>query len=149
MNKKIIGVIGGSAGDKKAREDAFEVGKLIAQSGALLVCGGLSGVMEATCMGAREAGGTTIGILKGDSIEDANPYVDIPVATGLGVGRNLIIINTAQALIAVSGRYGTLSEIAFALQSGKPVYGLGTWDIEGVILCESPKVAVEKALAAC
>jgi uncharacterized protein (TIGR00725 family) len=149
MSKKIIGVIGGSAGDEKVRETAYETGRLIAEAGAMLVCGGLSGVMEAACKGAREAGGTTIGILKGESIADANPYVDIPVATGLGHGRNLIIINTACALIAVSGRYGTLSEIAFAIQSGKPVFGLGTWDIEGVIKCDSPEEAVGKALAAC
>jgi uncharacterized protein (TIGR00725 family) len=149
MNKKIIGVIGGSAGDEKVRETAYEVGRLIAESGAMLVCGGLSGVMEAACRGAREAGGTTIGILKGQSTADANPYVDIPIATGLGHGRNLVIINTACALIAVSGRYGTLSEIAFAIQSGKPVFGLGTWDIEGVVKCENPKEAVDKALRAC
>ncbi len=143
---KIIGVIGGSAGDKKVRDTAYQVGRLIAESGAVLVCGGLSGVMEAACMGAREAGGTTIGILKGQSVDDANPYVDIPIATGLGHGRNLIIINTARALIAVAGRYGTLSEIAFALQSGKPVFGLGTWEIEGVVQCSSPEEAVKKAL---
>jgi len=149
MNKKIIGVIGGSVGDEKVRKTAYEVGRLIAESGSMLVCGGLSGVMEAACKGAREAGGTTIGILKGQSISDANPYVDIPVATGLGHGRNLVIINTACALIAISGRYGTLSEIAFAIQSGKPVFGLGTWDIEGVVNCGEPKEAVDRALRAC
>jgi uncharacterized protein (TIGR00725 family) len=144
---KIIGVIGGSAIDQTAYDTAYEVGKLIAQNGALLICGGLGGAMEAACKGARDAEGTTIGILPGLRIEDANPYVDIPVATGLGHGRNLIIINTALALIAISGRYGTLSEIGFALQSGKPVYGLGTWDIDGVVSCRSAKEAVEKALA--
>jgi uncharacterized protein (TIGR00725 family) len=149
LSKKIIGVIGGSVGDEKVRKTAHEVGRLIAEAGAMLVCGGLSGVMEAACKGAREAGGTTIGILKGQSIADANPYVDIPIATGLGHGRNLIIINTAGALIAISGRYGTLSEIAFAIQSGKQVFGLGTWDIEAVVKCESPKEAVDKALEAC
>jgi len=149
LSKKIIGVIGGSAGDEKVRKTAYEVGRLIAEAGAMLVCGGLSGVMEAACKGARESGGTTIGILKGQMVDDANPYVDIPIATGLGHGRNLVIINTAGALIAISGRYGTLSEIAFAIQSGKPVFGLGTWDIEGVVYCENPKEAVEKALQAC
>ena len=145
MNK-IIGIIGGSTADKAAYDTAYQVGKLIAESGAALVCGGLTGVMEAACKGAKEAGGTTIGILPGLHLEDANPYVDIPVATGLGHGRNLLIVNTASALIAVSGKYGTLSEIGFALQSGKPVYGLGTWDIEGVIVCASAEEAVEKAL---
>jgi len=149
LSKKIIGVIGGSAGDEKVRKTAYEVGRLIAEAGAMLVCGGLSGVMEAACKGARESGGTTIGILKGQMVDDANPYVDIPIATGLGHGRNLVIINTAGALVAISGRYGTLSEIAFAIQSGKPVFGLGTWDIEGVVNCETPKEAVEKALQAC
>jgi uncharacterized protein (TIGR00725 family) len=145
--KKIIGVIGGSAVDQVAYDTAYEVGKLIAQNGALLICGGLSGAMEAACKGARDAGGTAIGILPGLSVDDANPYVDIPIATGLGHGRNLVIVNTALALIAISGRYGTLSEIGFGLQSGKPVYGLGTWDIDGVISCRSAKEAVEKALA--
>lgn len=144
--QKIIGVIGGSTVDKTTCDTAYQVGKLIAESGAALVCGGLTGVMEAACKGAKEAEGTTIGILPGLYLEDANPYVDIPVATGLGHGRNLIIINTASALIAISGKYGTLSEIGFALQSGKPVYGLGTWDIEGVIVCASAEEAVEKAL---
>ena len=145
MNK-IIGVIGGSAVDQTAFETAYEVGRLIAEASAILICGGLTGVMEAACKGAKDAGGTTIGILPGLKIDDANPYVDIPVATGLGHGRNLVIINTAQAMIAISGRYGTLSEIGFALQSGKPVYGLGTWDIDGMQACASPEEAVSKAL---
>lgn len=145
--KKIIGVIGGSAVDQTAYDTAYEVGRLIARNGALLICGGLTGVMEAACKGAKDEGGTTVGILPGLRIEDANPYVDIPVATGLGHGRNLIIINSARTLIAISGQYGTLSEIAFALQSSKPVYGLGTWEIEGVVTCRSAKEAVEKALA--
>ena len=144
--KKIIGVIGGSAVDQTAFETAYEVGRLIAEAGAILICGGLTGVMEAACKGAKEAGGATIGILPGLYVDDANPYVDIPVATGLGHGRNLVIINTAQAMIAISGRYGTLSEIGFALQSGKPVYGLGTWDIDGVVACASAEEAVSKAL---
>ncbi len=144
--RKIIGVIGGSAVDQTAFETAYEVGKLMAKAGAILVCGGLTGVMEAACKGAKEAGGTTIGILPGLHIDDANPYVEIPIATGLGHGRNLTIINTAQAIIAISGRYGTLSEIGFALQSGKPVYGLGTWDIDGVQACDSPEEAVTKSL---
>jgi hypothetical protein len=144
--KKIIGIIGGSEVDQTAFETAYQVGKLIAKAGAILICGGLTGVMEAACKGTKEAGGITIGILPGLNIDDANPYVDIPVATGLGHGRNLIIINTAQAMIAISGRYGTLSEIGFALQSGKPVYGLGTWDIDGVQVCASAEEAVSKAL---
>lgn len=144
--RKIIGVIGGSAVDQTAFETAYQVGKLIAEAGAILICGGLTGIMEAACKGAKDAGGATIGILPGLHVDDANPYVDIPVATGLGHARNLVIINTAQAMIAISGRYGTLSEIGFALQSGKPVYGLGTWDIDGVVASASPEEAVNKAL---
>jgi len=143
---KIIGVIGGSSVDQTAYDTAYEVGGLIAKNDAILICGGLGGVMEAACKGAKEAGGTTIGILPGSYIGDANPYVDIPIAAGLGHGRNLIIINTAEALIAISGRFGTLSEIGFALQSGKPVFGLGTWDIDGVIACASAQEAVDKII---
>ena len=147
MIKNIIGVIGGAEAEDEALNNAYNVGRLIAQSGALLICGGLSGVMEAACKGAKEAGGTTIGILPTLNTTDANRYVDIPVATGLGHGRNLIIINTASALLAISGKYGTLSEIAFALQSGKPVFGLGTWEIDGVVQCATPDEAVKKAIA--
>ena len=143
---KIIGVIGDSNADQTARDSAYRVGRLLANAGAILICGGLGGVMEAACKGAKEYGGSTIGILPGNDTIAANPYVDYPVATGIGYARNLIIINTASALIAVSGKYGTLSEIAFALQLGKPVYGLGTWDIDGVIVCSTPEEAVSKAL---
>ncbi len=143
---KIIGVIGDSNADQTARDSAYRVGRLLANAGAILICGGLGGVMEAACKGAKEYGGSTIGILPGNDTIAANPYVDYPVATGIGYARNLIIINTASALIAVSGKYGTLSEIAFALQLGKPVYGLGTWAIDGVIVCSTPEEAVSKAL---
>ncbi|RKX71024.1 TIGR00725 family protein, partial [candidate division WOR-3 bacterium] len=99
----------------------------------ILICGGMGGVMEAACKGAREAGGLTIGILPGNSIESANPYVDIPIATGFGEARNVIITRTAQALIAIDGKYGTLSEIAFAIIFRKPVIGINTWDIRAPI----------------
>lgn len=145
--KRMVGVIGASVIDQDDYDTAYMVGRLIAKQGAILICGGLSGTMEAACKGAKEAGGTTVGILPGNNVQDANPYVDFPVATGLGYGRNLLIVNTAQSLIAISGRYGTLSEIAFALQSGKPVFGLGTWDIDGVVSCGSAGEAVEKAMA--
>ena len=143
---KIIGVIGASQIDNQTYEIAFRVGELIAESGALLVCGGLSGVMEAACKGAKSRGGTTFGILPGRDTSDANAYVDYPVATGFGEARNMSIINTAQVLIAIAGAYGTLSEIAFALRIEKKVFGLGTWDIDGVIKCESPEFAVANAL---
>ena len=142
----IISVIGAGSCDNKTYVMAEDVGRLVARRGAILITGGLGGVMEAACKGAKANNGTTIGILPGDDPDHANPYVDIPVATGLGHGRNLIIINTAQSLIAISGKYGTLSEISFGLQSGKPVFGLGTWDIDGVIICGSPDEAVKKAI---
>lgn len=146
--KRIIGVIGGSVIDDKTYQTAYRVGELIAESNCILICGGLSGVMEAACKSAKSKGGITIGILPGHNINDANRWVDIPIATGLGHGRNMIIVNTAQALIAVDGGYGTLSEIGFALASGKKVFGVQTWDIDGIIVCSTPEDAVAKALEA-
>lgn len=102
--------------------------------------------MEAACKGAKSKGGVTIGILPGNHVNDANRWVDIPIATGLGHGRNMIIINTAQALIAIDGSYGTLNEISFALASGKKVFGLQTWDIDAIIACTTPEDAVTRAL---
>ncbi len=145
MNK-VIGVIGSSNPSKKAYETAFRVGELIADAKAVLICGGLGGVMEAACKGAKSKGGTTIGILPGLDPAEANVWVDYPIATGLGQGRNTIIINTAQTLVAVSTGYGTLSEIALGLSSNKKIYGLETWDIKGITACESPEVAVSNAL---
>ena len=143
--KKIIAVIGGRRIDKALLAEAEEVGRLIAKSGAILVCGGLGGVMEAASKGAQSEGGLTVGILPQDNSDRANQYIDIPVTTGLGIGRNVIIARTADALIAVGGEYGTLSEIAFALQLKKPVVGIKTWDIKGVISSENALDAVDKA----
>jgi uncharacterized protein (TIGR00725 family) len=145
MNK-IIGVIGSSSPTKKAYEQAFRVGELIAESRAVLICGGLGGVMEAACKGAKAKGGTTVGILPGLDSTEANLWVDYPIATGFGHGRNMIIISTAQSLVAVSTGYGTLSEVALSLASGKKVFGLETWDIKGVTACKSPEIAVSNAL---
>ncbi len=142
---KIIGVIGAGAADEKMFKAAETVGRLIAKKGALLVCGGLGGVMEAAAKGAKAEGGTTIGILPQTGKESSNPYIDIPVATGFGEGRNVIIVRTADVLIAVGGEYGTLSEIAFALKMGKTVIGLNTWGIKGVINAANEKEAVERA----
>jgi uncharacterized protein (TIGR00725 family) len=143
--KKIIAVIGGRRIEKALLAEAEEVGRLIAKSGAVLVCGGLGGVMEAASKGAQSEGGLTVGILPQDNSDRANQYIDIPVTTGLGIGRNVIIARTADALIAVGGEYGTLSEIAFALQLKKPVVGIKTWDIKGVISSENALDAVDKA----
>ena len=143
---KIIAVIGGSECSADDYTAAETVGRLIAEKGGIVICGGLYGVMEAACKGAYEAGGLTIGILPSGDITDANLYVKIPVATGMGIGRNIVIIRTAQAVIAVDGRYGTLSEIAYALQLNKPVFGINSWsDIPGPIAVNSPEEAVKKA----
>ncbi len=144
--KKIIGVIGGSDVELKYLEYAYEVGKLITKKGAILLCGGLGGVMQAACKGASDAGGITIGVLPSDDIRTANEYVSIPIATGIGTARNKIIINTGEAFIAISGMYGTLAEIAYALDAGKRVVGLGSWDIEGVVYAKTPQQAVDLAM---
>jgi len=141
-----VAVIGGSKASQKALEQAYEVGRRLATAGAILVCGGLGGVMEAASRGAREAGGPTIGILPGTRPADANPSVDIPIATGLGYTRNSLVVMNADAIIAVDGEYGTLSEIAYARIYGKKVIGLGTWDIKGVTPAGSPEEAVALAL---
>jgi uncharacterized protein (TIGR00725 family) len=142
--KPIIAVIGGRRTEKALLKEAEEAGRLIARRGATLVCGGLGGVMEAASRGAKSEGGITVGILPQNDSNNANQYIDIPIATGLGIGRNVIIARTADALIAVGGAYGTLSEIAFALQMGKPVAGINTWDIKGIISVENAAEAVER-----
>lgn len=123
---------------------AYAAGLMIAGNGAVLVSGGLGGVMEAACRGAKEAGGTTVGIVPGT--EGGNPFIDITIRTGLGHARNILVVLSADAVIAVGGSYGTLSEIAIALKAGRPVYGINTWDIEGVLPCSSPEDAVTRAL---
>jgi uncharacterized protein (TIGR00725 family) len=122
------------------------VGRELGARGAVVVCGGLGGVMEAACRGAREAGATTVGILPGSDRSEANSFVDVAIPTGLGEARNALVVRAADALIAVGGAYGTLSEIAFALKAGKPVAGIGSWEIEGVEPADSPEAAVEAVL---
>jgi len=141
-----IGVIGGSRPGPEFLKLAYDVGHLIAQAGAVLVCGGLAGVMEAASRGAKEAGGLTIGILPGNRTSDANPYVDVPIATGLGYTRNSLVAMNADVLIAVDGEYGTLSEIAYGRIYGKDVIGLGSWQIEGVTPADTAEEAVALAL---
>jgi len=130
------------------------VGRELARRGAILVCGGLGGVMEAACRGARQAGGLTIGILPGNRAEEANPWVEIPIVTGLREARNVLVVKSCQAVIAVGGEFGTLSEIALALRDGVPVVGLHTWQLskEGnfadpIVRAPNASEAVEKALA--
>ncbi len=124
-----IAVIGGQHSNPEEDRLAYEVGKLIAEGEHILICGGLSGVMEAACRGAKEAGGTTVGILPGPFRSDANEFVDVAVATDMGQSRNGIIVRTADAVIAVGGEYGTLSEIAMALKMGKHVVAIQSWSL--------------------
>jgi uncharacterized protein (TIGR00725 family) len=150
----IVAVVGAGRCSKEVAQVAESVGRELAWRGVTLVCGGLGGVMEAACRGAKSEGGLTIGILPGFSRREANPYVDIPVVTGLGEARNVIIVRTAQAVIAADGEFGTLSEIAHALKLGIPVVGLNTWQLakEGQLVsaiteATTPAEAVDKALA--
>ena len=155
----IISVIGSSnPATTEHVELAEAVGRELARRGVKVVCGGLTGIMEAVCRGAKSAGGVTIGILPGRAAADANSYVDIPIVTGMGYSRNVIVVNTGRAVISVGGAFGTLSEIGYALGDGIPVVGLKTWElsrngdgqpIDGAIIPASDPVdAVEKALAA-
>src|SRR3954452_16963788 len=136
-----IAVIGPGRASPEQAQTAEAVGRALAEAGAVLVCGGLGGVMAAACRGAKAAGGTTVGILPGDDRSDANDHVDVALATGLGEARNALIVRAVDALVAVGGEYGTLSEIALAIKAGKPVVGVGTWDLEPVIRADSPEEA--------
>lgn len=139
-----IAVCGAGTADDALAARAEALGRAIAGRGARLVCGGLGGVMAAACRGAKAVGGQTIGILPGKRAADANHWVDVPVATGLAEGRNLLIIYNADGIMALPGGAGTLSEIALALKTGKPVVDLGDWGIEGMIRTEDD---LERAVA--
>jgi hypothetical protein len=144
----VIGVIGAGRVSETGYAAAREIGRLLAERGTTLVCGGLGGVMEAACRGCSEAGGTAVGILPGPTGEQANPWVALPIVTNMGHARNIIIAHTAQALIAVEGEYGTLSEIAVALKLGKPVISLHGWTtVPGVIPVDTPEQAVAAAFS--
>jgi len=151
--KIVVAVIGASQASTAELEAAELVGRLIAKHGAIIICGGMGGVMEAACRGASSEGGLTIGILPGESARDANEFVEIPIVTGVGHARNMAVVKSAHTVIAIGGSYGTLSEIAHALQSGLPVIGLDTWQISrkskylGVVTpVSSPAEAVSRAL---
>ena len=124
-----IAVVGHSACSAEESKLAETVGVLLAERGATIVCGGLGGVMEAVCRGAKSRGGLTIGILPGTDATTANPWIDVPIITGMGEARNSAVVKSAQAVIAIGGGYGTLSELAFALESSIPVIGLNTWSL--------------------
>ncbi|MFL2804244.1 MAG: TIGR00725 family protein [Dehalococcoidia bacterium] len=149
----IVSVIGESSATTQNENYAFEVGRLLAKSNLILACGGLGGVMEAACKGAKSEGGTTIGILPGINISESNQWIDIPICTGLGYARNVIVARTGIVAIAIGGAYGTLSEIAYALAEDKPVIGLNTWELmknnsfdNKIIRAQNANEAVEKAL---
>jgi len=150
----IIAVIGDSSCSPEEAKLAEAVGELLAQQGATVVCGGLGGVMEAVCRGAKSKGGLTVGILPGQDSSTATPWVDVPVVTGIGEARNVVVVKSAQAVIAIGGSYGTLSEIAYALKNGIPVVGLNTWSLsrngredDSIIRVQSAVEAVNKAIS--
>ena len=150
----IIAVIGDSSCSPEEAKLAESVGELLAQQGVTIICGGLGGVMEAVCRGAKSKGGLTVGILPGQDSSMANPWLDIPVVTGLGEARNVAVVKSAQAVIAIGGGYGTLSEIAYALKSRVPVIGLNTWSLsrngqenDSIIRAQSAAEAVDKAIS--
>ena len=150
----IIAVIGESTASSENAILAEKVGRLLAKANVTIVCGGQGGVMKSVCKGAKESGGTTIGILPGLDPLDSNEYIDIPICTGLGNGRNLLVTRAGEAIIAIGGAYGTLSEIGLALSESKPVIGLNTWSLLkdekmdcGIIVADSPEKAVKIAIS--
>lgn len=146
-HKIYVGVVGASECSQDVARVAEDLGRSIARARAVLVCGGLGGVMEAAARGAKQEGGLTMGLLPGTHRMAANRHIDLAIATGLGHFRNFLIAQTVDALIAVAGKYGTLSEMAMGLTLGKTVVGLGSWDIEGVVSAPNPEEAVRLALA--
>lgn len=146
MPAPYVAIVGASQAGKDEIANAETVGRLLGEAGAVVVCGGGGGVMAAGCRGVAEAGGTAVGILPGLDRGAANEFVTVAIATGLGELRNGVIVRSADAVIAIGGMYGTLSEIALALQAGVPVIGLGTWEIDGVEHMSSPADAVARAL---
>lgn len=153
MDERIayVAVCGTGVSDPDTDAIAQEVGRLLAEAGAILVCGGLDGVMAAACKGADSAGGLSVGLLPGTSRSEANEFLDIALPTGMGEMRNALIVRCVDAVIAVGGGWGTLSEIALARKTGVPVFGIGTWDLGdypgGIEEMEDARAAVEAALA--
>jgi hypothetical protein len=150
-----VAVVGAGDADEELAAAAEEVGRRLAQAGAAVVCGGLGGVMEAACRGAKSAGGLTIGVLPGRRRADANRWVDVAIPTGMGETRNALVVLSADAVVAVGGEHGTLSEVAFGLKLGRPVVGLRTWRLvrgdgaadESIVPAEDPQAAVAVVLA--
>lgn len=153
MSGLYVAVVGTGEPAPETDAQAEEVGRLLAEAGAIVLCGGLGGVMAAAARGASDAGGVTVGILPGDDRRHAGPHIQVALATGMGEMRNALITRAADAVIAIGGGFGTLSEIAFALRIGRPVIGLGTWDLgaagapSAILVVDSAEAAVEAALA--
>ena len=145
---RYVAVVGASQATEEDMRDAEAVGRLLGAAGAIVVCGGRGGVMAAASRGAAAAGGTVLGMLPGEDRTDANEWVTVAIPTGIGELRNGLIVRAAEVMIAIGGSYGTLSEIALGLRADLKVYGLHTWEIDGVEAVASPEVAVERALAA-
>jgi uncharacterized protein (TIGR00725 family) len=151
-----IAVVGAGDADDELASAAEQVGRGLAQRGATVVCGGLGGVMAAACRGAKSAGGLTLGILPGRRRQDANRWVDVAIPTGMGETRNALVVLSADAVVAVGGEHGTLSEVALGLKLGRPVVGLRTWRLtrgdgsldESIVRADDPDGAVAAALAA-
>jgi uncharacterized protein (TIGR00725 family) len=144
MRKKVVSVIGGRDCTKEVEQLAQNLGKNLAKVVDILVSGGLSGTMEAVCQGFKAKGGLTIGIIPGYNKNDANPYVDIVIPSGLGLARNVLVVKSADIVVALPGEAGTLSEVAYCLQFGIPVISLNSWDIPGVIKARTVQEAVAK-----
>jgi len=147
VRKPIIAVVGAGKCSKKLKDMAAEIGKYVAEQGGIIVCGGLDGVMEGAARGAKEAGGTTIGILPTMDKNDANEFIDYVIPTGFGEARNIIVVRTADAVIALPGKYGTLSEMAFALQAKKPLISVLAWKLgDDMLQIDDPIEAAKMAM---
>ncbi len=145
--KPVIAIIGAGKCSKKLRDMAAQVGKYVAENGGVVVCGGMGGIMEGAARGAKEGGGTTIGILPTDKREDANEFIDHVIPTGFGEARNILVVRAADAVVAFPGKFGTLSEMAFALKDRKPVISISAWKLgDDIIQMDDPLKAAEKAL---
>jgi len=144
MRKRVVSVIGGHSCADEVEQIAQELGKKLAKVADILVSGGLSGTMKAVCSGFKAGGGVTIGIIPSYNKKDANEFVDIVIPTGLGLARNVLVVQAGDIVVALPGEYGTLSEIAYCLQFGKPVISLGSWDMPGVIKVKTVDEAVDK-----
>lgn len=145
--KPVIAVVGAGKCSKKLQDQAAEVGRYVAENGGTIVCGGLGGIMEGAARGAKEAGGATIGVLPGDDSSAANEFIDVVIPTGFGEARNIIVVRTADAVVALPGKYGTLTEIAFALLAHKPVISVAAWKFgDEVHQASTPREAAELAM---